>query len=100
MSVKLTNSAGNVFDDLGFPAAEAENLRIRSDLMVHLINVIESRGLTQLDAAKILGVTQPRVSDLVCGKIDLFTIDMLVKMLALAGAHVSLTVAPASRGVT
>ena len=99
MTVKLIKSSGNVFVDLGFPAEEAENLRIRSDLMDQVINVIESRSLTQREAADLLGVTQPRISDLVCGKIDLFSIDMLVKMLALAGIHVSLTVEPATRGV-
>ena len=99
MSVKLTKSSGNVFEDLGFPPEEADNLKIRSDLMIHVINVIESRGLTQREAADLLKVTQPRVSDLVRGKIDLFSIDMLVKMLAYAGVHVSLTVEPKIRGV-
>jgi predicted XRE-type DNA-binding protein len=98
MSVKFTRSSGNVFIDLGFPPEEAENLRIRSDLMCQVINVIESRGLTQRQAAKLFGVTQPRVSDLVCGRIDLFSIDMLVKMLASAGVVVSLVVEPATRG--
>ena len=100
MSIELTKSSGNVFVDLGFPAEEAENLKVRSELMDHVINVIESRGLTQMEAAELFGVTQPRVSDLVCGKIDLFSIDMLVNMLALADVHVSLTVQPATRGVT
>jgi predicted XRE-type DNA-binding protein/phage-related protein len=99
MSFKLTKSSGNVFEDLGFPPEEADNLKIRSDLMIHVINVIESRGLTQQEAADLLRVTQPRVSDLVRGKIDLFSIDMLVKMLAYAGVHVSLTVEPEIRGV-
>ena len=91
MSIELTKSSGNVFVDLGFPAEEAENLKVSSELMDHVINVIESRGLTQMEAAELFGVTQPRVSDLVCGKIDLFSIDMLVNMLALADA---------TRGVT
>ena len=99
MSVKVTKSSGNVFIDLGFPAEEAENLRIRSDLMCQVIHVIESRSLTQKEAADLFGVTQPRVSDLVCGKGDLFSIDMLVKMLAAAGIRVSLTVEPAARGI-
>ena len=99
MSIEFTKSSGNVFVDLGFPAEEAENLKVRSELMDHVINVIESRGLTQMEAAELFGVTQPRVSDLVCGKIDLFSIDMLVNMLALADVHVSLTVQPVTRGV-
>jgi predicted XRE-type DNA-binding protein len=99
MGIELTKSSGNVFVDLGFPAEEAENLKVRSELMDHVINVIESRGLTQMEAAELFGVTQPRVSALVCGKIDLFSIDMLVNMLALADVRVSLTVQSATRGV-
>jgi predicted XRE-type DNA-binding protein len=76
---------------LGFSTEEAENLRIRSELMVRLARLIEDRGLTQVEAAKMLGVSQPRVSDLVRGKIDLFSIDMLVLMLAKAGLRVTLT---------
>jgi len=88
---KLRRSSGNVFRDLGFSREEAENQRIRSELMVRLARLIEDRGLTQAEAAKMLGVSQPRVSDLVRGKIDLFSIDMLVLMLAKAGLRVTLT---------
>jgi predicted XRE-type DNA-binding protein len=98
MSIKLTKSSGNVFVDIGFPPEEAENLLIRSHLMSQVINIIESQGLTQKEAAKLFGVTQPRISDLVRDRIDLFSIDMLVRMLASAGIHVSLTVEPATRG--
>ncbi len=96
MTSRVVASSGNVFDDLGFPAEEAENLKIRSDLMIHVLHVIESRGLKQREAAEIFGVTQPRVSDLVRGKIELFSIDMLVTMLSHAGAQVSLVVEPAN----
>ena len=69
---KLTKkSSGNVFEDLGFPPEEAENLRIRSSLMIEISKLIEARGLTQTAAAKLFGVSQPRVSDLVRGKIEL-----------------------------
>lgn len=78
-----------MFRDLGFDAEEAENLRVRADLMIELSRIIEARGLTQAAAAKLLGVTQPRVSDLVRGKIDRFSIDGLVEMLGHAGMHVS-----------
>jgi predicted XRE-type DNA-binding protein len=81
-----------VFRDLGFPPEEAEHLRIRSGLMAAVRGVIEARGLTQAEAAALLGVTQPRVSDLVRGKIDLFSIDTLVDMLARAGLRVDLVV--------
>jgi predicted XRE-type DNA-binding protein len=87
----LRRSSGNVFRDLGFSTEDAENLRIRSELMARLAKLIEERGLTQADAAKVFGVTQPRVSDLVRGKIDRFSIDMLVVMLAKAGIRVTVT---------
>lgn len=88
---RLRRSSGNVFRDLGFSAEESENLRIRSEMMVRLARVIDDRGLTQAEAARIFGVAQPRVSDLVRGKIDLFSIDMLVNMLAKAGLQVVFT---------
>lgn len=86
--MKMTRSSGNVFADLGFGKETAENLRIRADLMIELREVIRRKGLTQAQAAKLFGVSQPRVSDLVRGKIALFTIDMLVNMLARAGKRV------------
>jgi len=70
---------------------EAENLRIRSELMTQLEKLIERKGLTQTAAARLLGVSQPRVSDLVRGRIELFSIDMLVNMLAKAGVRVAVT---------
>ena len=83
-----------MFRDLGFPAEVAENLRIRSELMIHVLQVIESRGLKQREAAELFGVTQPRISDLVRGKVDLFSIDMLVTMLSHAGVQVSVVIEP------
>ena len=81
MTTKIRRSSGNVFSDLGFPAEEAVNLKMRSDLMIRLSTLIDARGLTQAQAAALFGVTQPRVSDLVRGKIDRFSIDTLVAML-------------------
>jgi len=75
---KVTQFSGNVFRDLGFSLDEAEHLKVRADLMLGLQAEIEARGLKQGEAAKLLGVTQPRVSDLMCGRIDLFSIDTLV----------------------
>jgi predicted XRE-type DNA-binding protein len=92
MTTKVHRSTGDVFRDLGFPAQEAESLRLRAELMVQLRRLIEARRLTQAAAAKLFGVTQPRVSNLVRGKIDLFSIDTLVDMLARAGARVHMTV--------
>ena len=91
-SAKITRSSGNVFEDLGFGPEEAEHLRIRSALMATLRKLIETKRLTQAQAATLFGVTQPRVSDLVRGKIDLFSIDTLVDMLARAGFQVELFV--------
>ncbi|MBI4542841.1 MAG: XRE family transcriptional regulator [Gemmatimonadetes bacterium] len=90
MATKVERSSGNVFRDLGFDAQEAENLRLRSELMIQIRKLIERRGLTQAAAAKLFGVRQPRVSDLVRGRIDLFSIDTLVRMLAQAGVQVRL----------
>ena len=87
--MRVRRSSGNVFRDLGFSDDEAENLRVRSDLMISLSKLIEDRGLTQAQAAKLLGVTQPRISDLMRGKIQLFSADSLIEMPGRAGAHVS-----------
>jgi predicted XRE-type DNA-binding protein len=82
---KSVTSSGNVFRDIGFSPAEAENLRHRAELMLRLKRLISERGLTQIQAAGLFGVTQPRVSDIVRGKIHVFTIDALVEMLTRAG---------------
>ena len=92
----MRRSSGNVFRDLGFGPKEAANLRIRSELMDQLSALIAKRGLTQSAATKIFDVSQPRVSDLVRGKIDLFTIDALVDMLVRAGCHVSVRITKAA----
>jgi predicted XRE-type DNA-binding protein len=90
-------SAGNVFCDLAFQAGEAANLRLRADLMIQLRKMIEARKLTQAQAAQLLKVSQPRVSDLMRGKIDVFSIDTLVNMISHAGGDVSLVVKQRSK---
>jgi predicted XRE-type DNA-binding protein len=92
--VKLTRSSGNVFRDLGFSSEEAEYLKLRAELMVSLQKVITARGLKQAEAAERLGVTQPRVSDLMRGRIDLFSIDTLIDMLARLGIRAKLVLYP------
>lgn len=92
MAMRVRRSSGNVFRDLGFAAEEAENLRVRADLMIHLTKLIKKRRLTQAQAARLLGVSQPRVSDRVRGKIDRFSVDSLIEMLSHAGATVSVVV--------
>lgn len=83
----------NVFEEIDFSKLEAANLKIRARLMMILEDVIEEEGLTQKQAAKLFGVSQPRVSDLVRGKIDRFTIDALVNMLAVTGRTIRLETA-------
>lgn len=97
MTMKITRSSGKVFADLGFGEGEAERLRIRSSLLIAIRKLIESRGLTQADAAKLFGVTQPRISKLVRGKIDLFRNDTLVDMLARGGIHVDVVLSESMR---
>jgi predicted XRE-type DNA-binding protein len=97
MKVRARRSTGNVFKDLGFSEDEAENLKIRADLMIELTRLIEAQELTQTAAAELLGVTQPKVSDLMRGKIDRFSVDTLIEMLGHAGACVSFTVTQRSQ---
>jgi predicted XRE-type DNA-binding protein len=87
---RLTRSSGNVFRDVGFSPEESEHLLIRADLMIQIEKVLEERGLKQAQAAKLLRVTQPRVSDLLRGRIDLFSTDTLIDMLARLGIRVRL----------
>lgn len=97
--VQITPSTGNVFRDLGFSPEEAQHLLIRADLLIQLQKTIASRGLTQVKAAKILRVTQPRVSDVLRGRIDLFSTDSLIDMLGHLGVEVRLVLKPARRRV-
>ncbi|OGT59858.1 MAG: transcriptional regulator [Gammaproteobacteria bacterium RIFCSPHIGHO2_12_FULL_45_12] len=83
---------GSVFDDLGFDAAEAANLKIRAVLMRAVEDELSKKNLTQVQAAKFLGASQPRMSDLRRGKLHLFTIDVLVNMLTKLGKPVSLVI--------
>lgn len=89
---KMQKSTGNLFRELGFGSEEAASLKIRAGLMLEIDRLIQRRKLTQAAAAKLFGVTQPRVSDVVRGKIELFSIDTLVEMLTRAGARVRVEV--------
>ena len=62
--LKITKGSGNVFRDLGFSEGEAQNLLLRTDLMIKIEQLIKKSGLIQSEAAKVLGITQPRVNDL------------------------------------
>ena len=92
--LKAERGSGNVFSDFGFSKAEAENLLLRSQLMSEIRDIAD--GLTQAQAAKRLGVSQPRVNDLLRGKIDKFSLDALVIMLNKAGMHVEMRVKKAA----
>lgn len=92
MATKVHRSSGNVFADLGFDADEAANLQMRSTLMIALRKRLTLLGATQAEAARLLGVSQPRVSDLLRGKIERFSVDTLIKMLGQLGAEVRVSV--------
>lgn len=92
MSEQIRRSSGNVFRDLGASEAEAENLRVRSVMMMQLESLIRKEGWTQREAARILGVTQPRVSDLMRGKIGRFSVDSLIELYGRCGLAVSFSV--------
>jgi predicted XRE-type DNA-binding protein len=96
-ALTMTKSSGNVFSDLGFGTEEAQNLLLRSQTMMALARWYEASGLTQAQAAKALGVTQPRLNLVLKGKINEFSLDALVNMVTRAGMRVGLTIKPAPR---
>jgi predicted XRE-type DNA-binding protein len=90
MKQRVKKSSGNVFIDLGFPPEEAAVLAMRAELMAKLRTLIAERGWTQQEAARRLGIGQSRVSDLVRGKWDKFSLDMLMTLAARVGQKPSL----------
>jgi predicted XRE-type DNA-binding protein len=91
--MKMSNERFNsVWDAIEDTPVEAENMKLRSELMMSLKHRIANCGLTQSEAAKLFGVTQPRISDLMRGKINLFGLDTLVNMAAVAGLHIEMRV--------
>ncbi len=93
MSEEILKSSGNVFLDMGYSPDEAAILQMRADLIAQLRRVIKAKKLTQAKAAKLLGVSQSRVSDLVRGKWEKFSLEMLITLATRAGLHVSLKTA-------
>ena len=93
MSEVVYESSGNVFEDLGFEAGEAAILQMRARLMAVLREHIRSNGMTQTEAAQQLGVTQSRISDLMRGKWEKFSLEMLITLAARAGRQVTLELA-------
>ena len=94
--IKITEGSDNVFRDIGFGEVEAENLKLRSDLMIRIEKYVKQSGMTQAEAARELGITQPRLNQLLKGKIQLFSLDALVNMLANAGMRVKMSVKKAA----
>ncbi|QOJ24088.1 MAG: XRE family transcriptional regulator [Gammaproteobacteria bacterium] len=88
----IIESSGNVFADLGFSPEESALLAMRAELMNRLRKIINERGWTQQEASKILGIGQSRVSDLVRGKWDKFSLDMLITLVTRTGMHVELAI--------
>ena len=93
MKKESTKSSGNVFIDLGFDPAEAAVLQMRASLMSDLRLYIESNKLTQAEAAKRLGIAQSRVSDLVRGKWEKFSLEMLITLETRLGRSVRVELA-------
>jgi predicted XRE-type DNA-binding protein len=93
----MTNKRfANVWDAIEDTPAKAENMKLRSALIMALKDHIARTELNQSQAAKLLGVTQPRISDLMRGRIELFGLDTLVNMVGAAGLHVEMRVSDAA----
>jgi predicted XRE-type DNA-binding protein len=90
--IKVTRSSGNVFADLGLP--DADHLLAKADLAIEISSIIEDRGLTQAEAAEIMGVDQPKVSALVRGRLDGFSMERLYRFLIALGRDVEIVVRP------
>jgi predicted XRE-type DNA-binding protein len=90
MNEPVVNSSGNVFIDLGYSPDEAAILQMRADLMADLRKWIKAKRLTQAKAAEVLGVSQSRVSDLIRGKWERFSLEMLISLATKAGIRVTL----------
>ena len=93
MDEPIIESSGNVFADLDLEPAEAAILHMRAKLMNYLRLYIQSSGMTQMEAAEELGIAQSRVSDLMRGKWEKFSLEMLITLEARAGRQVTLELA-------
>ena len=81
--LKYVRGSRNIFADLGFPKGEAENLKMRADLVIRIVDFYKKSGMTQAQAAKTLGLTQPRLNALLKGQIGLYSLDALVNIAAM-----------------
>jgi len=94
---RVTRPSGNVFRDLGFPPDRAEHLLVRADLMIRVEKELRSRGFERARAARLLGISQPRVRDLLRGRVEIFTADDLIGMLARLGLRVRVVASTRTR---
>jgi predicted XRE-type DNA-binding protein len=94
--VMKSQQFASVWDAIEDTPEEAENMKLRSALLTALKDHITRAGMSQAQAARLLGVTQPRVSDLMRGKISLFGLDALVNMAAAAGLHIEMRILEAA----
>jgi predicted XRE-type DNA-binding protein len=97
--ITITPSSGNVFADLGLP--DADDLMAKANLALHIRRIIEARKLTQVQAAQILGLDQPKVSSIINGRLDGFSTDRLMRFLNDLGCDVKISVSaphPETRG--
>ena len=85
-----------IWDAIEDTPEESQNMKLRSSLMMALKNHIDRKGITQQQAATLFGVTQPRISDLMRGKINVFGLDALVNMATAAGLHVEIRILEAA----
>jgi predicted XRE-type DNA-binding protein len=92
-TIRMEKSSGNVFADLGFPGPEKEMLRAK--LTLEIYRLIRSRGLTQAEAGKILGIPQPHVSTLMRNRSGSFSVERLMRFLTALGQDVEISVHPA-----
>ena len=94
--VKITESSGNVFADLGLPDAD-EHL-IKAGLVVRLDRIIRQRELTQVAAAQLMGIDQPKVSAMLSGQFRGYSVERLMRFLVALGHDVEIVVKPRRRG--
>ncbi len=87
--IKITPSSGNIFKDSGFSDAEAANLMARFELMLKIRDIISANGWSQREAAKVLGVSQPRIAEIHSFNTTYFSVDLLLKYLARLGTKVT-----------
>lgn len=88
--IEIKRSSGNLFEDMGVP--DAENMKVRAELIVEIRRLMEEKGWNQTEAAAQLDISRTRLNDILRGRLEKVTIDRLVTMLAAAGRHVRVSV--------